>query len=81
MTSSLGEFITQKLTGEKLSDKAYTETCAEMRKLRQTLTLPEPAYYTICFRAFCQEASRANPGKEQDTKWKKVEGLIMEKNS
>ena len=34
MTSSLGEFIATKLTGEKLSDKQYTEACAEMRKLR-----------------------------------------------
>lgn len=81
MTSSLGEFITKRLTGEKLSDSKYTAACADMRRLRQTLTLPEPAYYTICFRAFCLEAERAADGKESDTKWKKVEGLILERNS
>lgn len=81
MRSSLAEFITKKLTGEKLSSSKYSEVQAEIRKLRQTLSLPEPVYYTICFRAACLAAQRATDVKEQADKWQLVEGLIGEKNS
>jgi len=77
MRSSLAEFITKKLTGEKLSSSVQTE----MRKLRQTLSVPEPVYYTIAFRAACLAAQRATDAKEQADKWQLVEGLIGEKNS
>lgn len=64
MHYSLADFITQKLIGEKLSDSKQQEVFAELRKMRKDINLTETSYYSVVFRAFCQDAKMTAAGKE-----------------
>jgi len=81
MQQSLGEFIAKKLTGEAMNDSARASAHSEVRNMRQNFKLPESTYFTIVFRAFCQEAANSKNPKDAADRWSKVDKLIDEKNS
>ena len=52
MRCSLGEFISKRITQEKMSDNQMKEVLGDIKNMRQTYNLPPAAYWAIIFRTY-----------------------------